>query len=286
MQGNIYEYLCGRVNSIPHILSLCGADKKYICENASDFEKFRELCHALVSFSGSSIYRDISCALSELFGEAVNISQSNAESLWKRFYGECEREEASIPILTIRLIDIESTRVINISEMSDFVKPDKYHVSLAREKARNGQSVSRAEKNILIMQELREGAEQCIKASQPFLVRADCSALITYRALGYLKDCNMLPNTLILTELSEITAETARLLEYENITLGISIASVDGSTKDLMRSLSQILPVGRVVWAFGKECLDEFCATACELLEEWRANNTAPEKCVLKFEKM
>lgn len=285
MQRNIYEYLCDRVSNIPHILSLCGADKKYICENASDFEKFRELCRTLVSFSGSSIYKDINCAVSELFGENIDISQSNAESLWKEFYGERGSGEAPTPILTISFFDIDLLNAVNISKASGFVKPDKYHASLAREKARSGQDVSEAEKNMLIVQELREGAEQCVKTSRPLVIRADCPVQITYQALGYLRDCKFLPNTFILTELSGIMADTVRLLEFENVTLGAAVSSVDESIKSSMRSLAQILPVGGVVWALDKDSFDAFCTAARELLDGWKSNNTAPQKCVLKFEK-
>ncbi len=287
MQSNIYEYLSDKFEYMSHILSLCGADKKYIGKNASDFEKFRELCRTLVSFSGSSLYRDINLCVSELFGESVDITQSDAESLWKRFYGDCESVEITQPDLVIKMIDMDAfANFVDISEASNFVRPDRYHASLARERAHNGQDVCESEKNLLIMQELRETAEQCVKTVQPLVILADCSAEIIYQALRYLSDCNLLPNTLILTNISGITVQIARLLEFENISLCAAVTSCDESFTSSMRSIAQTLPVGGVMWALKGENFAVFCSATHELLEEWRANNTAPKECVLKFEKI
>lgn len=287
MQSNIYEYILDRFPCLPEVLRLCGADKKYIGKNASDFEKFRELCRVLVRFSGSDLYKDINLCVSELFGEKIDVAQSAPQDLWKKFYNHGESIEITEPHLEIHLTDIKVlTNTVNIRGVSGFVRPDKYHVSLAREKMQRGQSVYEDEKNMLIMQELRETAEQCIKASKPLVILADCPIKITYLALEYLNDCKLLPKTLILTDISGVEVGAAGLLEFEEVSLGVVISNCDERSKDLIRSLAAILPVGNILWALKKEDFDKLAVIIQELSDEWQRNSVATEKYVLKFEEI
>ena len=286
MQSNIYEYLCDRLDNIPRILELCGADRRYINENASDFEKFRELCITLVRFSGSSIYRDINSAVSEIFGEDIDITQSHPEHLWKRFYGEVENGEFVIPVLTVKTICADKlTNVIDISQATNFVMPDKYHVGLAREKLACGQDLSESEKNMLIIQDLRERGQTCISTLCPLILRADCSTEITRRALGYLKNCNLLNDALMIVSLERLCTDMAEVLEFDKISLGVMIEKCDERTDSSVKSLAQIFPVGNIIWVLKKEKFGEFCSVLEKLVKQWQAERIAPEKRLLKFEK-
>lgn len=287
MHSNIYEYLCGKIDNIPHILALCGADKRYIHENASDFEKFRELCHSLVRLSGSSMYRAINCAVSEIFGEDIDITQASSDDLWKRFYGERENEESITPVLTFRTAYTDNlTSVIDISRATDFVMPDRYHVGLARERLACGQTLSDSEKNMLIIQALRESAQQSIKSFCPIVVRADCSAQITCRALQYLKNCNLLTETLILVNRDQLDPEAEKLFEFDEILLGMIVEKCDENFAFSMQAIARTASVGNLIWIVKKEDFSDFCSMTNKLLQKWQADRIAPQNCTLKFEEI
>ncbi len=285
MHSNIYEYLCDKLDNIPHILALCGADRRYTCENASDYEKFRELCRSLVSFSGSGIYRDVNLAVSELFGESINITQSSPESLWKGFYGECGDGEVLEPVLSVKTACADNlAAVIDISQATDFIMPDKYHAGLAREKLLGGAELCEDEKNMLHIQELREGAQECIKTFNPLVIRADCSAQTTLRALEYLKTCNLLTETLVLISIDRLDQAAAKMLEFDEITLGVLLEKCDQEITPAIKSLARILPVGKIAWILKKDDFNVFDNALTGLLEIWRAEGIAPQDCALNFE--
>ncbi len=287
VHSNIYEYLCDRLDNIPRILALCGADRRYTGKNSSDFEKFRELCRTHVSFSGSSFYRDINYAVSELFGESIDITQSSPEDLWKRFYGERADGEVIKPVLTVKMACSDNfASVVNISQATDFVVPDKYHVGLIREKLLGGGELCESEKNMLTIQELREGAQECIKSSRPLVIIADCSAQITLRALGYLRTCDLLTETLVLVSSDRLDKEISEALEFDKISLGVLMDKWDESIAFSMQSLAQTFPVGNLVWTMKKECAADFDAEQEWLLKKWQAENTAPQNCALKIEEI
>lgn len=287
MHSNIYEYLCEKLDNIPRILALCGADRRYTGKNASDFEKFRELCRTLVSFSGSSFYGDVNCAVSELLRECIDITQSNPEDLWKRFYGERGERETITPVLACKTAYADKlATAIDISQATDFIMPDKYHVGLAREKLVDGCDLCENEKNMLSIQELREGAQECIKFSRPLVIRADCPAKTTLHALGYLKTCNLLTGTLVLVSPERLDTEISEVLEFDEISLGVLVDKCDESFAFLLPSLAQTLPVGNVVWTLKKEGGNDFCAVSDKLLRKWQIENKAPQNCELKFEEI
>ncbi len=287
VHSNIYEYLCGKIDNIPRILVLCDADRRYTGKNASDFEKFRELCRTLVSFSGSSFYRDVNYAVSEFFGESIDITQNNPDDLWKRFYGESDDGDALEPVLSIKTVYADKlTSVINISQATGFVIPDKYHVGLAREKCVDGFDLSDGERNMLIMQELREGAQKCINSSQPLVVHADCSAQITLRALGYLKTCNLLRETLVLVSPDRLYTEISEGLEFDEISLGVLADKWDEAVAFSMQSLAQTVPFGNLTWVLKKENITDFSAVSDSLLKKWQSENIAPQNCMLKIEEI
>ncbi len=287
MYSNVYEYLCGKIDNIPQILSLGGADRRYTGKNASDFERFRELCSSLVKFTGSSFYEDINYAASELFGEKIDITQTNPETLWKRFYGERGERKAIAPVLACKIAYADKlATAIDISQATDFIVPDKYHVGLAREKCLGGCDLSGGERNMMIMQELREGAQNCIYSSHPLIVRADCSTEIICRALGYLKTCNMLTETLILVSLDRLDAEMMGILELDKISLGILVDKCDESFVFSMQSYARSFPIGNVIWALKKENFVCFCDIMEHLIKKWQKESMAPQNCELKFEEI
>ena len=131
---NIYEYLLQRHPYLPSILAVCGADEKYVRENASDFEKFRELCKIIVKLSGNDLYREISNSVFECFGEKFYLSRDISESLWRAYYGDGKIAQGESQTLNIRVVEEKIlSRAISLGGMREFVKPDVYHVNLARE---------------------------------------------------------------------------------------------------------------------------------------------------------
>ena len=284
MHSNIYEYLCDRLEDMPHILLLCGADRRYTNENSSDFEKFRELCLSLVKLSGSSIYRDVNLAVSELFGENIDITQKYPEQLWKRFYGECEDMEVITPVLTLKTAYADKfTSLVDISQATEFIVPDKYHVGLAREKLANGQKLTGSEKNMLIIQELREAAQSCINSSYPLVIRADCPTEITLRVIHYLKTCNLLTDILVLVSLNRLDAKLSELFDTDRISLGVFVDKCDESLAVSMQHLSRIYSVGNIVWILENDNPNDFYNTADLLLEVWKAEYISSENCLLNF---
>lgn len=287
MHSNIYEFLCEKIDNIPHILALCGAEKRYTNENASDFEKIRELCHLLVKFSGSSIYRDINCAVSEVLGENVDITQALPEDLWKMFWGERGNRKTITPVLCLKTTyDDKLTNAIDISRATGFVMPDRYHVGLAREKLNCGQELFDSEKNMLIVQQLREGAQNCINSWRPLVIRADCSFRITRRAIQYLKTCNLLPETLVLVSLDRLDVDAQMALGYDGISLGVLVDKCDEGFAFAMQSIARTYPIGNFVWVLKNDDFNNFCNISGLLLKEWQAENTTPENCTLKFEEI
>ncbi len=287
MHSNIYEYLCDRLDNMPRILSLCETDRRCACENASDYEKFRELCYSLVRLSGSSIYRDINCAVSEIFGEEIDITQTHPDDLWTRFYGEREERESITPVLTVRTADANKlTSIIDISRATDFVMPDKYHSGLAREKLIEGSKLSDREENMLIIQELREGAQKSINSSCPIVVRASCSATITCRAIQYLQACNLLTEALIMVNCDQLDFGVEKLIEFDKISIGMLVEKCDEGFAFSMQAIACTAPIGKLIWIVEKENFADFRSVSVKLLQKWKADSIAPQNCALKFEEI
>ncbi len=287
VHSNIYEYLCDRLEDIPRILEICGADRRYIGKNSSDYERFRELCRTLVSFSGSGFYKDVNRAVSELLGESIDISRNSPADLWKRFYGERDDVRAPDPVLTVKIAYADKFRgVVNISKATALVVPDKYHVALAREKLADGYKLSESEENMLLIQELREEAQKCVGSSRRLVIIADCPSQITLGAFRYLKACNLLPEALVLVSIDRMAPEMISILDSDEISLGILLEMQDENAKRSMGSCPEHFPVGNVIWTTKMESAAAFDGSLRHLLEKWQAENTAPQNCALKIEEI
>ena len=133
---NIYEHFTGKFSYIPDLLNICGSDERYICDLASDFEKFRELCKIMPSLYGNPKYFELCAEARCLFGVGATLCEENCEAMWISFCsGEQLVPHESQGELVVRVVGAsELSDACLISNINKFVKPDLYHAKLAREK--------------------------------------------------------------------------------------------------------------------------------------------------------
>ncbi len=89
----------------------CGVDDKYICGDASDFEKFKCFCSILPEYAGNPIYLLSHIELRDIYGCEFDICEENCERIWeltnrKIFDGKLSEKKL------FELADIESVSVL------------------------------------------------------------------------------------------------------------------------------------------------------------------------------
>ena len=65
------------------LMRVCGVDERFITGNASDFEKFRELCRIMPMLIGNPQYITCHVELQRFFGCNLTINSNNCETIWK-----------------------------------------------------------------------------------------------------------------------------------------------------------------------------------------------------------
>ncbi|MBR3686043.1 MAG: glucuronate isomerase [Clostridia bacterium] len=65
------------------LMRVCGVDERFITGNASDFEKFRELCRIMPMLIGNPQYITCHVELQRFFGCNLTINSDNCETIWK-----------------------------------------------------------------------------------------------------------------------------------------------------------------------------------------------------------
>ena len=286
--SNIYEYLLQRHPYLPSILAVCGADKKYTGECASDFEKFRELCRVIVKLSGNKLFREINASVSELFGEEIQLSEGSCEFLWRKYCGEGKIAESVPPILKIRAVDTQIlTAAVNLSGVNEFVKPDIYHVGLAREKRGNGVILSSRDSDMLKIQELREQAEKCKKDAETLLLDArGCNTDILCKAVHYLNFCGLLPKTAVIFDLNSICTDTLFALSaHEEISFCVYLDGEARTIDEQAEQLARELLIGVLYVCVPKDKTNEFQRAVQNRMCMWRNDGRAHADCLLEFER-
>lgn len=65
------------------LMRVCGVDERFITGNASDFEKFRDLCRIMPMLIGNPQYITCHVELQRFFGCNLTINSDNCETIWK-----------------------------------------------------------------------------------------------------------------------------------------------------------------------------------------------------------
>ncbi len=258
---NIYEYLKEHFDLAREIAG-------------SDFEKFAYICRTLADLSGNQLYFDVHKQLEEYFGERVEISANRAEYLWRRFNGEdVTVSDGCSELLNVRyLCADELENVIKISDITQFVSPDVYHVSLARARSESGEDLSVDEKNMLMIQRIRDTAGESVLQGKPLILDMRCGGAEVFLSVyGYLSHSKLLPKILLICDISEGT----RLL-YKGVDICVF---GDGN----VQKIAENMPVGRTVLL--TESASKLEGELKALLSVWQQNARAPRKVVLAMQK-
>jgi len=80
---NITELWLYENPKIWELMRVCGVDERFITGNASDFEKFRELCRVMPMLIGNPQYIACHVELQRFFDCNLTINSDNCETIWK-----------------------------------------------------------------------------------------------------------------------------------------------------------------------------------------------------------
>lgn len=78
--SNLWELFCS--SDVLDAMRLGGADEKYVGGDASDYEKFHELCRIMPTLAGNGIYALAHTLLRSLFNCDLAINLTNCEEIW------------------------------------------------------------------------------------------------------------------------------------------------------------------------------------------------------------
>lgn len=81
---NIARILLSGEGYVKTAVRNAGAEEKYITGDASDFEKFRELCRVYPFFDGNVAQYVCRTVLSKVFGIKEELSSNNCEGIWRK----------------------------------------------------------------------------------------------------------------------------------------------------------------------------------------------------------
>lgn len=280
---NVYEHFVDKFSYIPNLLDVCGADERYICDLASDFEKFRELCKIMPSLYGNPKYFELCAEARRIFGEGATLCEEDCEAMWISF---CCGEQLALCESQGEFV----IRVVGADELSDaclirgvnkFIKPDLYHARLAREKLSLGKALEADESDVLAVQTLRERAQACQKAGDTLVIdAADASLEITCQIIRYLDQSGLLPRSLVMIgdtrQMCEsVEDELEGILAFRQVSVAIA--------EKFAKGFAHLMPIGRGVIVLDEtSCAENFAA---RLLSNWASVGYCPEKCVAKTEK-
>lgn len=104
---NIADLLINNCISVKRALKLCGAEKRVIFGDGSDYERFYALCASMPYLVGHPVYNGVKTLLSNVFGWEGEISVYTAEALWQALNEVIEEAELT-PISLASMLDIES----------------------------------------------------------------------------------------------------------------------------------------------------------------------------------
>lgn len=107
---NIADLLVNRCISVKRALKLCGAEKRVVFGDGSDYERFYTLCASMKDLVGHPVYNGVKELLSAVFGWDGEISLYTADALWQGL-NEVIEESQLTPVSLLSCLNIESVSV-------------------------------------------------------------------------------------------------------------------------------------------------------------------------------
>lgn len=269
--SNIYEYLVNMHPSVTDMLKLCRAEKRFVSEGASDFEKFRELCLNLSKLSGHPFFLDICKSTEQLFGRKIYPSRHNCEDLWRAFSGEKLIITELCETVFVRYMDTRVLhKAISLSGIKQFAKPNPYIVSQINEKYNTLGYLNETERVILTIQNIRQSAVSCMESGETLLLNAsDCPLEVARDVIKYLERSGLLPTTSVIFD-AEQTGNSAlgELLATYEISPLICIGNNPNDIRNKIRHVAEHLPLGEVIFITDVDGHD-LSASVNMLRDEW-----------------
>lgn len=270
LESNIYEYLYNTHPLITETLKLCRAEKRFICDSASDFEKFRELCIAFPKLVGHSLFFDISESMEKLFGKRIHPSMHNCEELWRAFCGEQMPYTDIRETVYIKYADESVLRkAISLSGIKSFIKPNPYIVNKINEKYGTVGCPDETERTILTLQNIRQEAISCKARGETLILDAgNCPLKAVCDLTEYLDRSGLLPKIFVILN-AEQTGENElkNILAPYEVSVGVSIGNDTQIILNKIKYASENFPIGELI--FITDADESFSASVNMLRNEW-----------------
>lgn len=269
---NVYEYLEEKCRGgILELFSLCGIDTK-VCDGASDYDKFYNIYRHMGAFVGNDAYGEINAVLSDYFGRKIDLCTCNPEQTWRAFYEnglvETVEKKTEINIFTPNYDVLHDA--IDIRGVTEFISPNPYHVGLARSKILQNIDIGQDEKNMLIIQSVREG----VRESSVKIIATPRQVDIITRLTDYLKRTMKVKSVFAIFDGMAPAGDDYRKVLGAGIVSGVILHGEN--LKSEIESIANAVPIGNIyLFCNGTECdiLKEFnCA-----VEEFAYRALAPK---------
>ncbi len=267
--SNAYEALLKYDKGLLSLVRESGADERYIDGDASDFEKFRELCRTMPSCIGNPLYMLLHMELELLFDCDLALDLENCEQIWLcvnekikeyilngrslydkieyiPYYSACSDEIGVIDSCNM-LEEVICSGIEQASHhgcvtalaltASDFERPNPYLVDGILKKA-SASPLSLTERNTLDMQINRIIGTECVCRDWLMLFdfNSDISSTVEYlkksKALSKYDKAIMIDVDKCLDTLNECVRSYARITSLGN---SLALAYCKGDTSDVAR---------------------------------------------------
>lgn len=280
---NIYEYLvreCGDVLCLLTCDMLDGDLRAF-----SDYEKFCAVCRLSVRLSGNLRFKAINDALVSCFGKGARACSENCDSMWTGFYRSVlYGERQDVPCMQCEdelMLHIALTDggYIDVGDMTEFVRPDLYHVNQARERVIEGCQISQREKNLLAVQKMREKAQETGRGYISVAV-GGCKLSAVADAVEYIRKEFPHVGVLVLLDVDRIDKEAVKLACTDGVAMGVFIRQ-ERIISD-MRRAAGVLAIGNTVLVPRGCSAQDIEAAAGVLMSEWASAGVAWETCRAK----
>lgn len=287
---NIYEYLVSNCGDMLSHLMCESLDGDASLQVYSDYEKFRAVCRLAVRLSGNLQFKCISDALRSCIGESAEVCEQMCDSMWTGFYRErlgcSEDESASVGCswahavhkqdeLILHIAFGESSGYIDIGDMTEFVRPDIYHVCRARDKMLAGEQISREEKNLLAVQRVREDVSER-GTGRTAVFAGDCPIGAVVDTVRYIRREFSRANILAVFDADRICDDTSELACMQGVVIGARIRKSTARC-DIQR-VAESLAIGNTVLVLQDCCAVDIESVMLSLMSEWSDKGTAPRE--------
>ena len=174
-------------DGLPTMLTACGEPPELLPNgDASDFEKFSAVCRFLLLSPGNPLRRRILTLLSK--GFSWSDPKPEPSALWQHLMQHIspaeQEDELTFASLAVHMgVNPEKPDGRTWQMLPDqyvFTQPDAYHAAMYQEKKEAGETLTPAERDLLLTQKVRKQAEKCLACSAPLKLAG------THEQLGYL----------------------------------------------------------------------------------------------------